>query len=230
MRTLPVGSVLGLAVTLLASSASADAGPPAEAPAVAKAAAPTYELGVRIGGYGFRREGDTRPGSGWTLCRMNGFGVFGTRSLPGPFFVEAGLDMYTAADVTNPMDLPIDRTSGLFSGAIGVRTQLASWLRAYVQLGTGLEVTKVSVPYMDQRIRDTKAMPESFFGAGADLRVAKSTHIGASFRALVMGSFDYDPSKLDPANGWVAKPTADTVFDASAGVAAQAQFYVRHDL
>ncbi len=228
MRTLSVGSALAL--TLLASTAVADPSAPAEAPAVTKTAGPTYELGVRIGGYGFRREGDPRPGQGWTECRMNGLGVFGTRTLPGPFFVEAGLDMYSSADVTNPMDLPIDRTSGLVSGAIGVRTQVASWLRAYVQLGAGMEVTKVSVPYGDQRIRDTKALPEGFFGVGADLKIWKGTHIGATFRTLVMGSFDYDPSHLDPNGGWVAAPTADDVFAATTGVAAQGQFYIRRDL
>ncbi|MFN0249861.1 MAG: hypothetical protein ACKV2T_23460, partial [Kofleriaceae bacterium] len=139
-------------------------------------------------------------------------------------------DMYSSADVTNEMDLPIDRTSGLLSGAIGVRTQVASWLRAYVQLGAGLEVTKVSVPYGDERIRDTKAMPEGFFGIGADLKIWKGTHIGATFRTLVMGSFDYDPSHLDPGAGWVAAPTADTVFEPTSGVAAQGQFYIRRDL
>ena len=35
------------------------------------AQAPTYELGLRIGGYGFHREGDSRPGEGWSECRMN---------------------------------------------------------------------------------------------------------------------------------------------------------------
>lgn len=215
--------------TLIASTAVADS-TPSEAPAVTKTAPATYELGVRIGGYGFRREGDARPGHGWTECRMNGLGVFGTRTLPGPFFVEAGLDMYSSADVTNEMDLPIDRTSGLVSGAVGVRTQVASWLRAYVQLGAGMEVTKVSVPYGDQRIRDTKAMPEGFFGVGADLKIWKGTHIGATFRTLVMGSFDYDPSHLDPDGGWVAAPTSDEVFSPSTGVAAQGQFYIRRDL
>ena len=48
-----------------------------------------YEIGARVGGYGFRREGDPRPGEGWTECRMNGFGVFGGRLLQGPLFVEA---------------------------------------------------------------------------------------------------------------------------------------------
>lgn len=190
----------------------------------------SYELGVRIGGYGFRRDGDPRPGEGWTECRMNGLGVFGGRTLRGPLFVEAGLDMYSAAGEGEPMDLPVDRTSGLISAAIGARTQVTSWLRGYVQLGAGVELTRVSVAYGDQRIHDRKAMPEGFFGAGVDLRIADRTHVGATFRTLMMGNFDYDPARLDPNNGWVAAPSASEVFDASADVAAQGQFYVRRDL
>jgi hypothetical protein len=194
---------------------------------------PTYELGLRIGGYGFRREGDSRPGQGWSECRMNGFGVFGGRVLTGPLFVEAGLDLYSTANGPigpEPTDLPIDRTSGLVSAAIGARTNVTSWLRGYVQLGAGLELTRVSVPYGDQRIRDSKAMPEGFFGAGLDLKIMRGTYVGASLRTLVMGNFDYDPNRLDPSMGWVAPPPASEVFDASASVAAQGQFYVRHDL
>lgn len=201
---------------------------------LAKAASgPTYDLGIRIGGYGFHREGDNRPGEGWSQCRMNGLGVFGSRALRGPLFVEAGLDMYSSADgpiAPEPTDLPIDRTSGLLSAAIGARINVTSWLRGYVQLGTGLEVTRVSVPYGQERIRDTKVMPEGFFGAGAELKLLRGTYFGASLRTLVMGNFDYDPARLDMSNGWVAPPPASEVFDASAGVAAQGQFYVRHDL
>ena len=192
-----------------------------------------YELGIRVGGYGFRREGDNRPGEGWTECRMNGLGVFGGRHLTGPLFVEAGLDMYSSADGplgAEPTDLPIDRTSGLVSAAIGARTNLTSWLRGYVQLGGGLELTRVSVPYGEERIRDSKVMPEGFFGAGLDLKIMKGTYVGASFRTLVMGNFDYDANRLDPNMGWVAAPPANDVFDASPDVAAQGQFYVRHDL
>lgn len=204
----------------------------AEPVSVSTAAPPpaSYELGVRVGGYGFRRDGDPRPGEGWTECRMNGLGVFGGRTLRGPLFVEAGLDMYSAAGEAEPMDLPVDRTSGLISAAIGARTQVTSWLRGYVQLGAGVELTRVSVAYGDQRIHDRKAMPEGFFGAGVDLRIADRTHVGATFRTLMMGNFDYDPARLDPNNGWVAAPSASEVFDASADVAAQGQFYVRRDL
>jgi hypothetical protein len=200
---------------------------------VAPAAADPFDLGVRVGGYGFRREGDNRPGEGWTECRMNGLGVFGSRALRGPLFVEAGLDVYSSADGplgAEPTDLPIDRMSGLVSAAIGARTHVTSWLRGYVQLGAGVELTRVSVPYGDERIRDSQVLPEGFFGAGLDLRIARSTYVGASFRTLVMGNFDYDRERLDMSNGWVAAPTADEVFAPSPDLAAQGQFYVRREL
>src|SRR5690349_2854486 len=84
----------------------------------ATAYADDFEIGARVGGYGFRRDFE-KP---WDECRMNGMGVFGARALPGPLFVEAGIDMYSSVD-PQPSDLPLDRTSGLFSGAIGARTQ-----------------------------------------------------------------------------------------------------------
>ncbi|HEY5952084.1 MAG TPA: outer membrane beta-barrel protein [Kofleriaceae bacterium] len=185
-----------------------------------------FELGARVGGYGFRRNAQEE----WNECRMNGFGVFGGRALRGPLFVEAGIDMYSSLPAAQPTDLPIDRTSGLFSGAVGARTQIASWLRGYVQLGGGLELTRVSVPYGDGQIRDNKALPEGFFGIGLDIKLAKGTHLGTSFRTLVMGNFDYDPARLEMKDAWAWKPTPDVVFDASPDVAAQVQFYVRREL
>lgn len=193
----------------------------------------TYDLGMRVGGYGFKREGDNRPGEGWSECRMNGLGVFGGRSLPGPLFVEAGLDFYSTADGPigpEATDLPVDRMSGLLSTAIGARMNFTSWLRGYIQLGAGVELTRVSVPYGEERIRDTKLMPEGFFGAGAELKIWRGTYGGASLRTLVMGNFNYDPRNLDMSNGWVSPPPASEVFDASPDVAAQGQFYIRHEL
>jgi hypothetical protein len=185
-----------------------------------------FEVGARVGGYGFRRDAQEE----WNECRMNGFGVFGGRNLHGPLFVEAGIDMYSSLAPAEATDLPIDRTSGLFSGAIGARTQIASWLRGYVQLGGGVELTRVSVPYGDDKIRDNKAVPEGFFGIGFDIRLAKGTHLGSSFRTLLMGNFDYDPAQLQMKDQWAWKPSADVVFDASPDVAAQVQFYVRREL
>lgn len=192
----------------------------------ATAVADTYELGARVGGYGFRREGANQD---WTECRMNGLGVFAGRALPGPLFAEAGLDLYSSV-APETGDLPIDRTSGLVSAAVGARTQIASWLRGYVQLGGGLELTRVSVPYGDDHIRDSKAMPEGFFGLGFDIELVKGTRIGSTFRTLVMGNFDYDPANLEMKDQWALKPSSDVVFDATPDVATQVQFYVRRDL
>jgi hypothetical protein len=100
-------------------------------------------------------------------------------------------------------------------------------VRAFVQLGAGVELTKVSVPYGEQTVRDSLVMPEGFFGAGFDIRVFKRTYLGAQFRAHVMGNFEYDPARLDTT--WTM-PTADEVFDPSADAAAQGQFYFRHEL
>lgn len=235
----PLGllGLLAAAVTTAAAprTAAADSAP-AAASVTAAARPATYDLGVRIGGYGFKREGDDRPGEGWTECRMNGLGVFASRDLPGPLFVEAGLDMYSTVDIppesaAAAMDLPIDRTSGLLSVAGGVRTQVAPWLRGYVQLGAGVELTRVSVPYGDETIRDTKVMPEGFFGFGFDLRVARRTYVGAMFRTLLMGNFDYSRAELEQKQDWgFSTPDAAVVFDASLDFAAQGQFYLRRDL
>jgi len=220
-----------IALVLLLSPAVALAEPAESVTTTAPGA--TYDLGMRIGGYGFKREGDNRPGEGWSECRMNGLGVFGSRSLPGPLFLEAGLDFYSSADGpigAESTDLPVDRMSGLLSTAIGARMSFTSWLRGYIQVGAGVELTRVSVPYGEERIRDTKVMPEGFFGAGAELKIWKGTYGGAQLRTLVMGNFDYDPKNLDMSNGWVSPPPASEVFDATPDVAAQAQFYIRHEL
>lgn len=196
----------------------------------AVAVADPYAVGVRVGGYGFRPEGDP-GGAGWNQCRMNGVGVFGDRGVGGPVFVEAALDTYFSLPPASG-DLPIDRTSALVSAAAGVRAQLAPWLRGFVQLGLGAELTRVSVPYGDggARIRDEKLLPDGFFGVGLDVRLGTRTMLGASAKTHVMGTFDYDPAQLAMPNAWIAPPPAGVVFDASPGLAAQAQFYLRREL
>jgi len=194
------------------------------------AAADPMSIGFRVGGYGFRREGASSETQSWDQCRMNGLGLFGNRSVRGPLFVEAGLDTYFSTNQTQPTDLPIDRQSALVSVAGGVRTQVTSWLRGYAQLGVGMELTRVAVPYGDSTIRDSKALPDGFLGIGGDIRIADGTYLGASMRTLVMGNFDYDPARLQMTNQWVAPPKASDVFAASPGFAAQGQFYVRRDL
>jgi hypothetical protein len=199
-------------------------------------AAPTYAIGARVGGYGFHRADDPgaiegAAGAAWSLCRMNGVGLFADRGLRGPLFVEVGLDSYFSIGQGSPSDLPIDRVNVLATAAIGARARLTSWLRGYAQLGGGVELAHVSVPYADgTTIRADKALPDGFLGVGLDARVARGTYIGANFRVHVMANFDYDPSRLQMANAWIAAPSPNDVFAASPDLAAQGQFYVRHEL
>jgi hypothetical protein len=225
-----------LATFTTLATLAALAAPAAADPTALHASAPALAdgFGARVGGYGFRRDrGGTR--SAWDECRMNGLGVFADHALRGPLFVEAGLDLYFSESFPQQRpagDLPIDRSSGLLSAAIGARAQFTGWLRGYVQLGAGVEATRVAVPYGDAgvMIRDTKVMPEGFLGLGGDLRVGSHTYVGANLRTLVMGNFDYDPTKLQMTGTWPVPPSADAVFAAAPGVAAQAQFYLRREL
>ncbi|MFT3693488.1 MAG: hypothetical protein QM831_10140 [Kofleriaceae bacterium] len=228
MRSSLSGLSAAATVILLAATASAD-------PISLTASAPdqpTYAMGARIGGYGFRREGDSAFTGKWDECRMNGVGIFANRTLRGPFFIEAALDTYFSTEDKNPMDLPVDRQSALISTAIGARMNLTTWLDGFIQLGFGAELAKLSVPYGDdQTLATNKIMPEGFFGVGGDIRITKSMRIGASIRTLVMGNFNYDPQRLDKGSqAWTSTPTADQVFAASPSLVAQGQFFLEHDL
>jgi hypothetical protein len=194
-----------------------------------------YSIGARVGGYGFRRAEDPgltegALGDSWSECRMNGLGVFVDRTLAGPWFVEGGLDTYFSIGQGEPTDLPLDRESVLLSAAIGARSHFTTWLTGYVQLGGGVELTKLSVPYGDDAIRADKVFPEGFAGVGFDIKIARGTFIGASLRTLVMANFNYEMPSSATMNQWVAAPSPDAVFAATPSLAAQGQFYLRRDL
>ena len=212
--------MLALPVLLTSQLALAD-----EATVVKRAEPAMYDFGARIGGYGFRREGDNSE-EGWTECQMGGIGVFASRRLPGPLFVEAGIDAYTSRDEGLPTDLPISRMSGIASVAGGARTSFTSWLRGFVQLGGGVELTRVSVPYgEDQTIRDTQVMPTGFIGLGLDVRLGKKTYLGMNLRTHAMGNFNYKREELEMKEAWgFTTPDEATVFDPSLDFAAQGQF------
>jgi len=170
--------LLVLSVLVAASSvASAEPiGVTSEAPE------PAWSVGARIGGYGFRREGNTAFTGKWDECRMNGLGVFGQRALGEHLFIEGGFDVYFSQDFpTEPTtgDLPIDRMSGLLTAAAGLRASATSRISGYAQLGGGLELTQVSVPYDDHRISDRLAMPMGFVGIGGDIKLGAKTYLGA---------------------------------------------------
>lgn len=219
-------------VAALAGTAAAEPEPEVAPMVSASAPAGDYAFGARVGGYGFRRDaGDRR--SDWDECRMNGLGVFGERRFGPHFFVEAGIDLYFAESF--PMrpsdgDLPMDRMSGLITSAVGMRAEGPWRLSGYAQLGVGLELTRVSVPYGETSISDHLALPAGFVGIGGDLRVGDRTVIGANLRAHVMGNVTYDPDDLEMQPGWTVPPAADEVFDPSPDAAAQMQFYVRREL
>ena len=199
---------------------------------VVKRAEPAmYDFGARVGGYGFRREGDNSD-EGWTECQMGGVGVFASRRLPGALFVEAGLDAYTSRNEGLPTDLPISRMSGIATIAGGARTSFTSWLRGFAPLGAGVELTRVSVPYgEDETIRDTQVMPTGFIGFGVDVRLGKKTYFGMNLRTHLMGNFNYKREDLEMNEAWgFTTPGEDEVFDASVDFAAQGQFYLRRDL
>ena len=218
--------LLALPVLMTSQLALAD-----EAVVVKRTEPAMYDFGARIGGYGFRREGDNSD-EGWTECQMGGVGVFASRRLPGPLFVEAGIDAYTTRDEGLPTDLPISRMSGIASVAGGARTSFTPWLRGFVQVGGGVELTRVSVPYgEDQTIRDTKVMPTGFIGFGLDVRLGKKTYLGMNVRTHAMGNFNYRREELEMKEEWgFTTPDEETVFAPSLDFAAQGQFYVRRDL
>jgi hypothetical protein len=228
----PIATALAtLPLAFLTSRAAADS-QPETTPTVVDRAESTYAFGARVGGYGFRREGGDRRNA-WDECRMNGLGLFGERRLGANLFVEGGLDLYFSESFPQPpgeADLPIDRMSGLVTAAIGLRVPGPWRTSGYAQLGAGLELTQVSVPYGDGRITDALALPAGFLGVGGDVQIGQRTHLGASFRAHVMGNFDYDPADLEMQPGWTRPPAADEVFDPSPDAAAQVQFYVRREL
>lgn len=231
-RTWILSSLAVLAAPAAAAAEEVHApGAPPAAPGIG-AAASKYSFGGRVGGYGFRRDaGDTR--SDWDECRMNGLGVFGERRFGGHLFVEGGLDFYFSESFPqerNPEDLPIDRMSGLFTAAVGLRASGPWRTTGFAQVGAGLELTQVTIPYDGGSISDQLALPAAFIGIGGDIRIARGTYIGANLRAYAMGNFDYDPAQLEMEPGWVSPPSADEVFAPSPDAAAQGQFYLRRDI
>ena len=176
--------------------------------------APTYAVGARVGGYGFRGTPDAGERSDWDACRMGGIGVFVTRTLARHFFVEAGVDAYFTDErrggAVDPDEAwTLDRVSALGSFAGGVRFFPDARVSPHVQLGAGLELTRVTV-LEGPALSDSFALPFGFLGLGGDLRLGR-VRLGATLRVAAMGFFDQGPGDAELA------PRAD--------VAVQGQFY-----
>jgi len=166
-------------------------------PLTASAKPVVDNMGMRVGGYGFREAtsatGEGRHGTGWQACRMNGLGLFVNKGLDATFFVEGGFDTYftdtfPTGEAMGTYDTPIDRSSGLLTVAGGARFLTDSRISPYLQVGIGAELTHVSLPAL--AMEDTALLPMGFFGAGANLRVTEKVQVGASLRVNAMGYYD----------------------------------------
>ncbi len=148
-----------------------------------------YSFGARAGGYGFRNTEDPEMGQ-WDDCRMDGAGIFGQRTLTRYLFAEVGFDLYTARDATPVAGMPdpMDRISGITTVAGGARVPWR-WVQPYVQLGVGLEVTRVEMPEHD--MSDRALYPMGFLGVGAELWPTEHLSLGANVRTNLMKHFDH---------------------------------------
>jgi len=192
--TVLVASLAGLLVVSASSSAAADES--------------LWGFGARVGGYGFR-EAAPEGGTSWEDCRMGGMGLFAERRLTSLVFLEGGLDQYFA---DNPELM--DRVSTTATVAGGLRMFPGAWVSLHVQLGAGLELTRVAM--FDHSRSDV--LPTAFFGFGADARVYQGLRVGANVRLHGMGHYDHHHTTLVEE------------MEVSPELASQGQVYLRYDL
>ena len=195
MKKTPVFALAlaALALSTGAEDASADV-------AVAKGTPLVSELGVRVGGYGFRETAEAQPmaeesTTGWEACRMNGLGVYAHRDYSRHIFFEGAFDTYFTEEFPTGQsqgtyDTPIDRVSGILSVAAGARFFPDAIISPYVQLGIGAELTRVRLPELG--MEDTALLPMGFFGVGASLNLGERIRVGAAMRVNAMGYYDDD--------------------------------------
>jgi len=167
-------------------------------PAVGSAEPFVDGIGARIGGYGFREMAnanvmDEKSGTGWEACRMNGLGIFATKTVSQFFFVEGAMDTYftdafPTGEAHGNYDTPIDRVSGLFTVAGGARLWPDKVVSPYIQAGIGAEFTRVRLPALG--MEDTAVLPFGFFGVGATVKVGDKLRLGATLRVNAMGYYD----------------------------------------
>ena len=183
------------------------------APAAAQA---TEDFGIRVGGYGFR---DSSPDGAtvWTDSRMDGLGLFVSRSLGHHVFAEVGLDLYRAhGEIVALGDM--DRVSTHLSAAVGLRMFPGSLLSPYVQAGLGGEVTHVRFGHGPLEMR---LYPSGFLGVGGDLRLGDHLRVGANARLHMMA---HPTALVTDRGGYVHAPEFEP------GAAGQAQLFARYEL
>ena len=181
-----------------------------------------FAFGARAGGFGFRNTEHVGAGK-WDDCRMDGIGLFAQRSFTPHLFAEAAFDLYTAADVTPTADMPepeMDRISGITTVAAGARMPWR-WVAPYVQLGVGLEVTRVEMA--SHGSEDRAVSPMGFVGFGAEVRPTERFSIGAAARTNLIRHYEHG---APAAGGQEHEHSMSTEYEA----AAQGQLFMKLEI
>jgi hypothetical protein len=220
-----VAAVVSTALLLgLGSIARAD--PPPQSVSASRA---RHAFGVRFGGYGFRNTEHAGLGH-WDDCPMDGLGLFAQRTLSRHLFAEAGFDLYTARNGTPTAEMPVvgmDRISAITTIAAGARIPWR-WVSPYVQIGLGLEVTRVEMPAHE--LRESAVQPMGFLGFGAELRITRQLAFGANARTNVMVHYDHGGAGHSHDGGAASLDGAAEEMTGEYEAAAQGQIFVRYEL
>lgn len=150
-------------------------------------------FGFRVGGFGFR---NTEPGKEgqWDDCKMNGSGVYGQRAITEHVFAEAAFDLYQADLEVHP---GMDRVSAVASVAAGARMFPRARFSPYVQVGAGVEWTRLEMG----DLRQSGVYPMGFIGLGADVRITGKFHVGFAARTNVFAHFEHHDAPVAQSAG-----------------------------
>lgn len=174
-------------------------------------------FGARVGGYGFWSPTKTI----WDDCPMAGVGLFGTLDVTKHLYVEGAFDQYDSTPILGDDDgTSMSRISVLTSGAIGLRMFPEFFIVPHIQVGAGMEWTRVEE--LSQRVEGI--YPLAFLGMGAELNVFKHIKAGADLRFLGMAKPYVDNTQQ------VAPGIAEGTVKMEMMPAAQGLFYARYIL
>jgi hypothetical protein len=107
----------------------------------------------------------------------------------------------------------MDRVSTIGSVAGGLRMLPGRWISLHVQVGAGLELTRVGM----HEHRQSDLLPMGFLGFGADARIYQGLRVGAHLKLNGMGHYDHHEGVMEE-------------MSASPELASQGQIYLRYDL
>jgi hypothetical protein len=181
-------------------------------------------FGFRVGGYGYRNTQHADKGE-WDDCRMSGLGLFGQRTLSKHLFAEVGLDVYFTEDLQEQLDageVVMDRLSTIGTVAGGAKMDFGR-LTPYVQLGAGVEVTRIRL----HGVEDRAVLPMGFVGIGAKLRATRRLSLGVNARTNLMRHYLHTPEEMVQ---HVNSDSHDDHLTSEYDLAAQGQFFLQYQM